>query len=217
MDHRAPAATPSALRTASRRTGRPPLTERRKAATRLDISRQAVRLFAAQGVAGTSADEIAAAAGLSTRTLWRYFPSKEECVRPLLLTGLEDIIERLRAWPPGATLTEALGLDDDEASERDRDSAEVAQLVRLTAGEPGLRAVWLQIHSEAADGFAAILAEREGRDAADLAVRVRAGTLNVALRIAVEEWARRADAPGAPPLREVMRAALGHAATALPG
>ncbi|MFE5212468.1 TetR/AcrR family transcriptional regulator [Streptomyces sp. NPDC056600] len=215
MDHRPPA-VPSAARPTARRTGRPPLTERRKAATRLDISRQAVRLFAAQGVAGTSADEIAAAAGLSTRTLWRYFPSKEECVRPLLLTGLEDIMERLRAWPPGVTLTEALGLDD-PASGRDEDSAEVAQLVRLTAGEPGLRAVWLQIHSEAADAFAAILAEREGREASDLAVRVRAGTLNVALRIAVEEWARRADGPTSPALRDVMRAALGHAATTLPG
>lgn len=215
MDHRPPA-TPSAPRPTARRTGRPPLTERRKAATRLDIARQAVRLFADRGVAGTSADEIAAAAGLSTRTLWRYFPSKEECVRPLLLTGLEGIVERLRAWPPGATLTEALGLDD-QASGRDQDSAEVAQLVCLTADEPGLRAVWLQIHSEAADAFAAILAEREGRDARDLAVRVRAGTLNVALRIAVEEWARRAGDPDAPALREVMRAALGHAATALPG
>ncbi|WP_151770663.1 TetR/AcrR family transcriptional regulator [Streptomyces abyssomicinicus] len=211
-----PPAERSAPRPAARRTGRPPLTERRKAATRLDISRQAVRLFAAHGVAGTSADEIAAAAGLSTRTLWRYFPSKEECVRPLLTSGLEDIVERLRDWPPGATLTEALGLDADDA-DRTSDSAEVAQLVRLTGGEPGLRAVWLQIHSEAADAFAAILAEREGRDAADLAVRVRAGTLNVALRIAVEEWARHAGAPGAPALRDVMRAALGHAAAALPG
>jgi AcrR family transcriptional regulator len=214
MEYRPPA-VPSAPRPTARRTGRPPLTERRKAATRLDISRQAVRLFAAQGVAATSADEIAAAAGLSTRTLWRYFPSKEECVRPLLLTGLEDVMERLRAWRPGVTLAEALDLDD-RAPGRGQDSAEVAQLVRLTAGEPGLRAVWLQIHSAAADAFAEILAEREGLDAADLAVRVRAGTLNVALRIAVEEWARRAEAPDAPALRDVMRAALGHAAPALP-
>jgi AcrR family transcriptional regulator len=208
-------AAPSAPRPAVRRTGRPPLTERRKAATRLDISRQAVRLFAAHGVAGTSADEIAAAAGLSTRTLWRYFPSKEECVRPLLTSGLQDMVEKLRAWPPGATLGEALGLDDDSGDPAP-DSAEVAQLVRLTGEEPGLRAVWLQIHSEAADAFAEILAEREGRASADLAARVRAGTLNVVLRIAVEEWAHRAGAPDAPGLRDVMRAALGHAAAALP-
>jgi AcrR family transcriptional regulator len=214
MEYRPPATQP-APRPTSRRTGRPPLTERRKAATRLDISRHAVRLFAARGVAGTSADEIAAAAGLSTRTLWRYFPSKEECVRPLLLTGLEDVMERLRAWPPGVTLTEALDLDA-SAPGPDQGSAEVAHLVRLTADEPGLRAVWLQIHSEAAEAFAVILAEREGRDAADLGVRVRAGTLNVALRIAVEEWARRSDGPDAPGLRDVMRAALEHAAPALP-
>ncbi|MEU6158590.1 helix-turn-helix domain-containing protein [Streptomyces sp. NPDC047130] len=197
-------------RSTARRTGRPPLTERRKAATRLDIARQAVRLFADRGVAGTSAEEIAAAAGLSTRTLWRYFPSKEECVRPLLTTGLEEFAERLRAWPPGASLVEALGLDDDAPDPAD--SAEVAQLVRLTRGEPGLRAVWLQIHSEAADAFAAILAERQGGGPPDLAVRVRAGTLNVALRTGVEEWADRGGAPGAPPLRDVLRAALATAA-----
>lgn len=200
-------------RSTARRTGRPPLTERRKAATRLDIARQAVRLFADRGVAGTSAEEIAAAAGLSTRTLWRYFPSKEECVRPLLTTGLEEFAERLRAWPPGASLVEALGLDGDAPDPAD--SAEVAQLVRLTRGEPGLRAVWLQIHSEAADAFAAILAERQGGGPPDLAVRVRAGTLNVALRTGVEEWADRGGTPGAPPLRDVLRAAL--ATVALPG
>ncbi|MFC7468226.1 TetR/AcrR family transcriptional regulator [Actinomadura keratinilytica] len=62
-----------------RRTGggsAPPLTERRKAATRLEIAREAVRLFAAQGVAATTADEIAAAAGISPRTLWRYCSSR---------------------------------------------------------------------------------------------------------------------------------------------
>ncbi|MGW0931242.1 TetR/AcrR family transcriptional regulator [Streptomyces sp. NPDC002644] len=206
-------AAAAVTRSTARRTGRPPLTERRKAATRLDIARQAVRLFADRGVAATSAEEIAAAAGLSTRTLWRYFPSKEECVRPLLTTGLEDFVERLRAWPPEAGLVEALGLAGDAPDPAD--SAEVAQLVRLTRGEPGLRAVWLQIHSEAADAFAAILAERQGGGPPDLAVRVRAGTLNVALRTGVEEWADRVGTPGAPPLRDVLRAAL--ATAALPG
>ncbi|HET6298116.1 MAG TPA: TetR family transcriptional regulator, partial [Kribbella sp.] len=50
------------------RTGRPPLTERRKTETRLEVARAAVGLFLAKGVAGTSADEIAEAAGISSRT-----------------------------------------------------------------------------------------------------------------------------------------------------
>ena len=66
------------------RTGRPPLTERRKTETRLEVARAAVGLFLAKGVADTSAEEIAEAAGISSRTLWRYFPTKDSCVTPLL-------------------------------------------------------------------------------------------------------------------------------------
>ena len=42
------------------RTGRPPLTERRREATRREIAEHALRLFAAQGVAATTAEDIAA-------------------------------------------------------------------------------------------------------------------------------------------------------------
>ena len=37
-----------------KRVGRPPLTERRKHATRMDIAREAVHLFTTNGVAATS-------------------------------------------------------------------------------------------------------------------------------------------------------------------
>jgi AcrR family transcriptional regulator len=85
------------------RTGRPPLTERRKTETRLEVARAAVRLFLAKGVAGTSAEEIAEAAGISSRTLWRYFPTKESCVTPLL-TGVIELIARfLQSWPTCST------------------------------------------------------------------------------------------------------------------
>jgi len=96
----------------ARRTGRPPLTERRRAAIRVEIARQAVRLFTSKGVAGTSAGEIAAAAGLSVRTLWRHVPNKESAVWPLLTAGIETVARLLRAWPPGQG-PEAL-LDDME-------------------------------------------------------------------------------------------------------
>lgn len=41
--------------------GRPPLTERRRAETRMEIADEAVRLFVERGVAGTTAEDIAAA------------------------------------------------------------------------------------------------------------------------------------------------------------
>ena len=49
----------------------------KQAQARLDVSRHACALFWERGVSGTSGDDIAAAAGLSTRTIWRYFRSKE--------------------------------------------------------------------------------------------------------------------------------------------
>ncbi|MEU0189491.1 helix-turn-helix domain-containing protein [Streptomyces afghaniensis] len=189
-------------------TGRPPLTERRRAETRMEIAEEAVRLFAAKGVAAVTADDIASAAGVSTRTLWRYFRSKEECVRPLLTTGLELLTEHLRdCRGDHESLAEAiLSIRfDDETSPRVR---ALRDLLRLGRDEPGLRAVWLEAHYDAEAAFAAMIAERTGRPAGDLAVRVEAGVLNTAMRIAVEDWALRPDRPSGPSFAETVTRAL---------
>lgn len=57
-----------------RRTGRP------RATDRATIARVALRLFAEQGFDRTTVDDIAAEAGIGRRTLFRYFPSKNELV-----------------------------------------------------------------------------------------------------------------------------------------
>lgn len=181
-----------------RPTGRPPLTERRKAATRLEIAHEAVRLFGERGVAATSGEEIARAAGISPRTLWRYFPSKEECVRPLLAAGLEAVARRLRDWPADRPLCEGIQWDLPSAAEPREVASAMRRLIRLLPGEPGLRAVWLQVHHDAEPVFTEIIAARTGADPADLLPRIKAVMLNGALRVAAEEWAERsAEADGA--------------------
>jgi AcrR family transcriptional regulator len=194
------------------RTGRPPLTERRRAATRLEIAREAVRLFTAKGVAATSAEEIAGAAGISVRTLWRYFPTKESCVLPLLTGGIELTAGALRAWRPGGGVTELL---DDLERSSDTATADVAtliNLVRLTRTDPALRAVWLQAHDDAEPIFATVLAERavSTQPGHHLSVKVRATMINSALRAAVEHYADHT-APAdvdATSLSETVRAAM---------
>jgi AcrR family transcriptional regulator len=177
------------------RTGRPPLTEQRKAEIRLEIARAAVELFVAQGVAATTGEQIGQAVGVSARTVWRYFPSKESCVSPLFAAGIDDIAAALRAWRPGRPLDEALeraSTTGDLPMTRPH-LLKMRALLRLTRTEPDLRAVWLQAHDDAEPAFARALADRAGLPAVDLRSEIQAAMLNSALRTAVEHYAWRTD------------------------
>jgi AcrR family transcriptional regulator len=195
------------------RTGRPPLTERRKAATRLEVAREAVRLFTSKGVAATTVEEIAAAAGISVRTLWRYFPSKEACVWPLLANGVQNLASSLSAWPRGRSIAEMF--DEEVRPDPDTlaDLPAMVALVRLTRTEPALRGVWLRAHDDAESVLIAALARRAGLPEDDLRVKVHASMINSALRTAVEHHASGADPAD---LAEGVRAALRIAAGGLP-
>ncbi|WP_156758711.1 TetR/AcrR family transcriptional regulator [Actinokineospora pegani] len=194
---------------AERGRGRPPMTERRKDIIRLQIATAALELFMAQGVAATSAEQIAGQLGISTRTLWRYSPSKEDCVLPLLSHGIDVVVEKLRAWPHGEPLVEQL-LHETDLIERTPEST--LDLVRLTRTEPSLRAVWLQSHLNSEAAFAGVIAERTGLATEALETKVQAGMLNVALRLAVEHHAwHGGSAPGGltDATRTALRTALG--------
>ncbi|MGZ3096934.1 TetR/AcrR family transcriptional regulator [Streptomyces sp. H72] len=175
------------------RTGRPPLTEERRTAMRLEIARAAVDLFIAQGVAATTGEQIGQAVGVSARTVWRYFPTKESCVRPLFSTGVDAIAAALRQWGPGQPLERAF--DHLWAADVVLPGPDVGALVRLTRNEPGLRAVWLQTHDEAEPVFARALAERAGLPHDDVRPAIWAAMLNAALRAAVEHHAYRTAEP----------------------
>src|SRR4051812_26554524 len=71
--------------------GRPPLT------TRLEIERVAFALFAERGFDETTVEDIAAAAGISRRTFFRYFASKNDVVWGDFDAGLQHFAEVLDA------------------------------------------------------------------------------------------------------------------------
>ncbi|HET8568969.1 MAG TPA: TetR family transcriptional regulator [Candidatus Limnocylindria bacterium] len=73
------------------------LRQRKRAATEQAIVDAAMKLFALRGYAGTTVDDIAAAAGVARRTLFRYFPTKEDILldprrldREGMLAGLRE-------------------------------------------------------------------------------------------------------------------------------
>src|SRR5690606_13681322 len=83
----------------------------KQAQARLRVSRHACELFWEKGVAATTGDDIAAAAGLSTRTIWRYFRTKESCVEPVLALSAKRFIALAQRWPDELSLAEHMAAD----------------------------------------------------------------------------------------------------------
>lgn len=74
--------------------------ERKKEATRTALIDAAMDLFLERGFDGTTVDDVAEAAGVSRRTYFRYFPSKEAAFFAEHEAQLEDFVETVAAWAP---------------------------------------------------------------------------------------------------------------------
>ncbi len=86
----------------------PGLRERKKQKTRDTIIKVALELFAERGYEQTTIAEIADAAEVSPRTIFAYFPSKEDIVFCQLPEAHERLAQALRERPDGATALDAL-------------------------------------------------------------------------------------------------------------
>ncbi|WP_394621385.1 TetR family transcriptional regulator [Lentzea sp. JNUCC 0626] len=176
------------------RRGRPPVSDEQRQRQRLDLSRHAVRLFAEQGVAATSGEQIAQAAGVSERTFWRYFPQKEACVEPLLTKMVDAFCAVVRAWPRELELIdhlrEAYTPLLDAASDEDIEA--VLAVVRLTQNERALRAAYLMLRERAEDALADVLARRAGMARDAIEVRVQAAAMSAVLKVATDDVAKAA-------------------------
>jgi AcrR family transcriptional regulator len=137
------------------------LRERKKLRTRRAIAGAALRLFAERGYEETTISDIAAAADISPRTFFSYFPSKDDVVFAEMDERLADVRERLATRPPGETplatfrrvaeeLLTAIAAEDSESG---------AIQVALIRERPSLQAQALRRFSDAEEGFVAALRE----------------------------------------------------------
>lgn len=163
------------------------LRARKKAQTRRTIQEQALRLFLSKGYDNTTVEEIAAAAGVSHMTFFRYFPTKEAVVEsddydPLII---QLIAERPPEEDALAALHQALthGLKDIYAT--DRESLLVR--TRLVLKTPALRArVWENQYATEQLLTRALTARRPAQS--ELATRVVAAAALAALTTALTIW-----------------------------
>ncbi|CAL9515309.1 TetR/AcrR family transcriptional regulator [Streptomyces sp. enrichment culture] len=177
--------------------------ELRRQRVRLAISREASRLFWEQGVAATTGAQIAAAAGLSTRTLWRHFRSKESCAEPIVERGVRREMSMPCSWPRHLTLEEHLIAELREyergATRTDHeDDALAIRMAVLATREPAIRTAWLMACDQEQRNTADIIALHARLPADDLHVRLHAAAAAAVVRTLTEVIAT-ALLPGAAP------------------
>ena len=82
------------------------LRERKKRETREAITRAAWKLFARRGFDAVTVADIARAAKVSEKTVFNYFPAKEDLVFGAGMQRTAALVDAVRARPPGASIVE---------------------------------------------------------------------------------------------------------------
>jgi AcrR family transcriptional regulator len=144
----------------------PSLQDRKRQLVRDAISHAAWALFAAEGYEATTVDEIAARAGVSRRTFFRYFSSKEDVAVGTSDSFAEEFLAAFRARPAREAPLEALRHALREmVLDRTAEPAEMRAIIRLLRESPTVRRAMLARNARMEERLAKLLAERLRADA----------------------------------------------------
>jgi AcrR family transcriptional regulator len=154
------------------------------------LSEVALRLLTDRDFESVTVDEIASAAGLSRRSFFRYFASKEDVVFQFLdqmAERLRDaIVARPRVESPLAAVHAALR---PQVAAYVADADRTLALVRLLQRSPALRARELESRQRLRELVAEAIARRLDLDhRADLRPRLLAGIALVPFDVAITRW-----------------------------
>ncbi|MCK9794857.1 TetR/AcrR family transcriptional regulator [Isoptericola sp. 4D.3] len=184
------------------------LWSRSRRAAYAEITQVAMRLFLDQGFAATTIDQIAAAAGISRRSFFRYFGTKEDIVLGDLAVQGELVRDALEAVPltvpPWDALQEALwkveGLVGDDET--------MLKIATMMYETPSLRARSIEKHLQWQRLLVPNVRRRLGSDptdADDVAADAIVASAIACLDAAGAVWARNG---GAADLKELYRRAV---------
>ena len=184
------------------------LRERRRRETQREVSDAALELFERKGVAATTVDEISRVAGISARTFFRYYATKEDAA----FAPEEDssaavhraTLAAIRAGEPVAAALENGWLQLLEAFDARPDTHERALRVRrLVHSEPALLAVALRNEAASADTLTDAAVDAAKADGDVLTARALITAVSCTVRLAFDEWARRVELGQTSSVREI--------------
>ncbi|MEV0246707.1 mycofactocin system transcriptional regulator [Nocardia sp. NPDC050712] len=168
---------------------------RPRGTTKRELELIAMRLFSAHGFDNTTVEEIAAAAGISGRTFFRYFPTKAEVLWAQFddeIAALEDAFATIGADLPMMAAVRRVVLDAN--AYRAEDVPELRTRMRLIATVPALAATAGAHYDAWERAVSAFAARRLGAAENDLIPLAVGRTTLAAARAAFDAWLARADA-----------------------
>ncbi|MGW5434260.1 acyl-CoA-like ligand-binding transcription factor [Streptomyces sp. NPDC004059] len=164
------------------------LRERKKQKTRERIRREAYRLFAEHGYEATTVDQIADAAEISSSTFFRYFPTKEDVV-------IQDeydpaLADAIRSRPAGEPIVDAIlsSLKGPLGAMLQQDREDLLLRTRIAFNDPAIRARNMAEQERSERAMAEVIAERTGRNAADLEIKCAAAAIIAVFTTLVRHW-----------------------------
>ena len=158
---------------------------------RYEIASAAIRLFIDQGLDGTTVDDIASEAGVSPRTFFRHFETKEQAAFPDHEDRIEELRQQLSAHPSSLSpLRVVIELSRQSAHQFLEDPALYRPRIQLVRADPALRDRERLIDQK----YEAVLADYlETELADDPAARLKAKVIAAAIVAAVnhtnDQWA----------------------------
>ena len=120
------------------------LREVKKQRTRQEIADAAMRLFVARGFARVTVAEVAEEAGVSEKTVFNYFPTKEDLFFDEVDEREAALVAAIRARRPGESIPAALRRHQTVDCGR-MSTAGFAAFARLIEDSPALRAKELEV------------------------------------------------------------------------
>lgn len=162
----------------------------RKEATSARLTALARRLTAEQGLAGFTVEALCSEVGVSRRTFFNYFPSKEDAV--LGIDSAEDL-RRLgeqflgrgsRGWP--AVVDDLVTLAAEHADEVGMSKRAHTDLIDAIDREPRLLRRFIGLTRDRERALAELVAEREGVTADDPLARAAVQVFSMNMRSAGE-------------------------------
>ncbi|MET1052062.1 MAG: TetR family transcriptional regulator [Mycetocola sp.] len=159
----------------------------RKQATATQLTQLCRRLTADRGLSGFTIEEVCADVGISRRTFFNYFPSKEDAVLGIVDEGTEmmkfadDFRSRgSRGW--AAVIDDLMDIAVQHIRSAGHDAAEHIAFMKVLEREPRLLARFIGAGREREQSLVALVAGREGVPADDPQARASVAIMSTVMR-----------------------------------